>query len=186
MADCSALFTIHATRKLLDRVKQPVREPVAEPSTALGNWYATAMAWRPRHVALLVSERTLLPVLMPLAPASSLIERFPECLAEVLKRLEAPQGFVAQEVAAMSEGSYAKTVSRSVLGSLTALANLADYQRWLIAENDLASNSALLARTPCSPLYERHVSPDHEVRALAQNWAHGADAGCSKRRLLTA
>ena len=95
------MFTIHATRKLLDRVKQPVRAPVAEPLTALGNWYATAMAWRPRQVALLVSERTLLPVLMPLAPASSLIDRFPGCLAAVLERLEAPQGFVAQEVAAV-------------------------------------------------------------------------------------
>ena len=67
MADCSEVFAIHATRKLLDRVKEPVREPVAEPSTALGNWYATAMFWRPRQVVLLVSERTLLPVLMPLA-----------------------------------------------------------------------------------------------------------------------
>ena len=79
----------------------------------------------------------------------------------------------------MSEGCYAETVSRSVLGSLTAVANLADYQRWPMTANDLAANSALLARTPCSPLYERHVSPDHEVRALAQNWTHGTDVGCS-------
>ena len=97
----------------------------------------------------------------------------------VLERLEVSQNFVAQEVAAMSEGCYANTVSRSVLGSLTALASLAEYQRWVITANDLAANSALLARTPCSPLYERHVSPDHEVRALAQSWVHGADAGCS-------
>jgi hypothetical protein len=180
MADCSAVFTIHATRKLLDRVKEPVREPVAEPSTALGNWYATAMFWRPRQVVLLVSERTLMPVLMPLAPASSLMTRFPGCLAEVLERLEVPQGFVAHEIAAMSEGCYAKTASRSVLGSLAALASLADYQRWLIAADDLAENSALLARTPCSPLYERHVSPDREVRVLAQDWAHGSGAGCSR------
>lgn len=90
MTECSAVFTIHATRKLLDRVAQPVREPVAEPSTALGNWYATAMFWRPQHLVLLVSERTLLPVLVPLAPASSLMERFPGCLVEVLERLEVP------------------------------------------------------------------------------------------------
>lgn len=76
----------------------------------------------------------------------------------------------------MSEGGYAKTANRSVLGSLTALANLADYQRWPFAADDLAENSALLARTPCSPLYERHFSPDREVRTLAQEWAHGTDA----------
>ena len=76
----------------------------------------------------------------------------------------------------MSEGGYAKTASRSVVGSLTALAHVADCQRWSIGADDLAANSAVLARTPCSPLYERHVSPDHEVRALAWDRVHGGDA----------
>lgn len=39
------VYTIHATKKLLDRVKQPVELPVEEPSTALGNWYATVLFW---------------------------------------------------------------------------------------------------------------------------------------------
>lgn len=36
------MFTIHGTKKLLDRVKQPVGEPIEAPSTALGNvdWHA--------------------------------------------------------------------------------------------------------------------------------------------------
>jgi hypothetical protein len=64
-----AAFTIHATKKLLDRVKQPIAEPV-EPATELGNWYATALFWK-SQVALLVNERTLLPVFMPLEPATT-------------------------------------------------------------------------------------------------------------------
>lgn len=65
-------FTVHATKKLLDRLRQPRVDPAdAEASiTALGPWYATAVMWRPQ-VALFVNERTLLPVLLPLAPAST-------------------------------------------------------------------------------------------------------------------
>ena len=69
-------FTIHATKKLLDRVKQPVVDPL-DAATELGNWYATALFWKPQ-VALLVNERTLLPVFMPLAPATTLAQRFPD------------------------------------------------------------------------------------------------------------
>jgi hypothetical protein len=68
------MYTIHATRKLLDRVRQHPAPPIT-PTTALGNWYATAVFSKP-HVALLVNEATLLPVVMPRAPAASLAARF--------------------------------------------------------------------------------------------------------------
>ena len=55
-----------------------------EMSTALlGDWYATYLPWRPRQVALLVSERTLLPLSMPLAPASTLLDRVPGPLTNI-------------------------------------------------------------------------------------------------------
>ena len=62
------MYSLHCTKKLLDRIKPPIVAPVAAPTTALGNWYATALFWKPQ-LALLVNQRTLLPVLMPLAPA---------------------------------------------------------------------------------------------------------------------
>lgn len=86
-------FTIHCTKKLLDRVKLPVSATPAAPTTYLGNWYATALFWKPQ-VALLVNERTLLPVLMPLAPAAELAQRFPEYLASVLFAHVAPHALV--------------------------------------------------------------------------------------------
>lgn len=42
------MHSILATKKLLDRVKQPVMPPVSEPTTSLGNWYATAVFWQPQ------------------------------------------------------------------------------------------------------------------------------------------
>ena len=104
-----AIFTVHATKKLLDRVKQPVRPPVADPAPALGNWYANAIFWKPQQVALLMNERTLLPVFVPLAPASSLMRRFPEQLAHVLLALGVPRDLVEEEIALMDGGSYSKT-----------------------------------------------------------------------------
>ena len=77
------VFTIHATRKLLDRVKQPVEDPVASPTSLLGNWYATALFWKPQ-IALFVNETTLLPVLVALGPAATLSRRFPDQLRVAL------------------------------------------------------------------------------------------------------
>ena len=45
------MYTIHATRKLLDRVKGPIRPAVAEPTPLLGNWYANAIFWRGQAVS---------------------------------------------------------------------------------------------------------------------------------------
>jgi hypothetical protein len=61
------VYSIHATKKLLDRIKEPVEAQVAEPTTKLGNWYAKLLFWKPQFV-LFVNERTFLPVLVPLGP----------------------------------------------------------------------------------------------------------------------
>lgn len=66
------MFHIHCTKKLLDRIKLEIVAP-GQSDIALGNRYATVLFWNPQ-VALLVSERTLLPVLMPLAPWPHLLE----------------------------------------------------------------------------------------------------------------
>ena len=107
-------FTIHCTKKLLDRVKRPVSTEQIEPTTFLGNWYATALFWKPQ-VALLINERTLLPVLMPLAPAAELALRFPVHLASVLIAHGAPHALVERELTAMLDFQYAKTSNRSLL-----------------------------------------------------------------------
>lgn len=161
----SASFTIHATKKLLDRVKQPVVGPV-EPATELGNWYATALFWKPQ-VALLVNERTLLPVFMALAPATTLARRFPDELRNVLNAHGVDPRFVDHEIRSMGEGHFAKTASRSLLGVMNEFAFLGNVHRVeLGAAEDLVALSVRLAETPMSPLYKSHGSPDRELRAL--------------------
>ena len=64
------VLIVRATRKLLDLVGPPDLSADDHDTTQLGPWYATRLPWRPR-VALLASESTLLPALMPLTPARS-------------------------------------------------------------------------------------------------------------------
>ena len=159
------MYTLHYTRKLLDRAKVAPAASSPPPTTVLGNWYATALFWKPQ-VALLVNERTLLPVLMPLAPASTLASRFPTELAAVLRGHGASQAFIAGEVAAMSEVTVAKTSNRSVLGTINEFAFLAEAYREGV---ELLALSMRLADTPCGAL--KHDYPQRLIREIV-----GADA----------
>ena len=64
-------------------------------TTALGAWYATRLPWR-RPTALLVDHTTLLPLLMPLAPAATLLTRVPEPITELLHH-HAPADLITTE-----------------------------------------------------------------------------------------
>ena len=162
------MYTLHCTQRLLDRVNQPPVSDVPAPTTALGNWYAHALFWTPQ-VTLFVNERTLLPVLMPLAPAATLLDRFPAQLAEVLQEHGFDDQFIDREVEEMSDAVVAKTANRSVVGIINEFAFLADGYREYLEAPDLLALSIKLAGTPCGPL--KGNSP---VRALKEAVAGGA------------
>lgn len=120
-------------------------------------------------VAVFVNETTLLPVFLPLAPAATLLERFPEQLGAVLTRLQVPAEFIAAELAEMGTSAAAKTASRSVLGSMNDFVSMADhYRESRDMTPDLLDLSVWLSNTPCSPLDKRHGSPDRELASLVK------------------
>ena len=157
------MLIVRATRKLLGRLGPITADAGQRSTTLLGDWYATAWFWRPR-VALLVSETTLLPVLMPLAPAATLLQRFGPQLAVVLAAHRTPAEFIDDELREMDQVRLAGTASRSVVGIMNEFTYLAD--AWRHDEPDLLTLAVRLAATPCGPLYKRHVSPDRELAAL--------------------
>ena len=160
------MFNLHCTKKLLDRIKPELEAPRAG-TTRLGNWYATALFWKPQ-MALVVNERTLLPVLLPLAPAATLAQRFPVALREVLRALDMPAEFIDSEISAMGEVVYTKTANRSVLGVMNEFVYLAEGYRDQDGSVDPVGLSLRLAGTPCGPLYKGAVFPDKAVRELIQ------------------
>jgi hypothetical protein len=115
-------------------------------------------------VALLVNERTLLPVLMPLAPAATSASRFPTHLTAVLRELGVNAKFVAGEVEAMTEIVVAKTANRSVVGTMNEFAFLADRYRDYLESPDLLALSIKPADTPCGPL--KGNSPGRVLREV--------------------
>jgi hypothetical protein len=165
-------YTLHCTKKLLDRIKPKAITPDSASHTFLGNWYATALFWKPQ-LALLVNEKTLLPVLMPLAPASDLAVRFPKYLANVLGAHDMPQPFIENELAQMNEVHHDKTANRSVVGVMNQFAYLADAYRQDFATNDLLGLSLKLSNVPCGPLYTGSVFPERELKRVVSVWANG-------------
>ena len=156
------MFVLRATKKLLDRIKPTVTDPSRVSDGFMRNWYATALFWKPQ-LALLVHEETLLPVLLPLAPATSLAERFPAHLAAVLNALDVDASFIGAQMAAMGEAQYAKTSNRSVLGIMNQFSYLAEVYREYLVTTDLLELSLKLAHVPCSPLYKRETFPAREL-----------------------
>ncbi len=136
--------------------RPPIR---AEPSTtALGDWYATVLFWRPQ-LALFVNEATLLPVLVPLAPSATLLGRFVPALGTLLSAHGASPAFVAAEAKEMAEWRLAKTTNRSVVGIMSEFTFLAGAYAAHGGGLDLFELSLRLAKTPCGPLYKRMAAP---------------------------
>lgn len=164
------MVVVHGTKKFRDRIPARFTGDDADASTtALGSWYATVLFWRPQ-VALFVNELTLLPVLVPLAPAATVLGRFPAAAAEVLARLGVPHSLIDTEVAAMTDPRVSKTRNRSVVGIMNEFTFLAAH-RASATGPDLVALSVELAATPCGPLYATHVSPDRAVAAVAADWS---------------
>jgi hypothetical protein len=169
------VFVVRGTQRLLEKLGTKANEP-ASGTTLLGPWYATLARWRPQ-VALFVDEATLLPVFLPLAPARSVLSRFPDVLSQVLDRRGVPADWIAHEVAEMDDCVTAKTASRSVVGIMNEFLFLAGVHRAEEGDVDLLRLSVDLASTPFSPLYKRHVSPDRELAAFVSTRGHSLASG---------
>jgi hypothetical protein len=160
------MYTLHCTRKLLDRLKTTPAPVAPEPTTRLGNWYATALFWKPQAV-LAVNERTLLPVLLPLAPATTITARLPDAIATMLEAIGIPDQLITDELTAMHDGiTIAKTANRSVLGIINEFTFLAEHHTANGHQLDHHHMALRLANTPCGPLYKSTSFPDAETRLL--------------------
>ena len=164
------VLIVRATQKPLDRIGPPDLGEGERSTTLMGQWYATAMFWKPQ-VALFVSEPTLLPVLMPLAPTATLLARFPQQVAAALAAHRTPQAVIDEELRQMRDRRLAKTANRSVVGIINEFTYLAQADRGDTPVPDLLALAIGLATTPCGPLYSKHVSPDRELAALLRSFA---------------
>jgi hypothetical protein len=120
---------------------------------------------------LLVNEPTLLPVVLPLAPAGTLPARAARQIAAVLAAHHTPETIIDEELRQMRDYRVATTASRSVVGILNEFSYLAAVYRERQPDADLIDLAVRLAATPCGPLYRSNVSPDRELAAFLRSIA---------------
>jgi hypothetical protein len=146
-----------------------LREPAAEvapglSTTTLGDWYADILFTARQHVVLCVSEHARVPVIIPARDLKTLASRLPDALAQVLTDLTIPSASIARELGEMKDVQFAKTASRSLLGTIN---DYAIAVTWALAEEpgiSLHRLSVRLTDTPVGPMkYDR---PADVVRRL--------------------
>ena len=103
---------------------------------------------------------------MFLAPAASLSTRFPAQLARTLSAHGVSQNFIEIELAQMLELNFAKTANRSVVGTMNEFTYSADFYREEFGVGDLLGIALRLSQTPCSPLYDRGITPERELKRI--------------------
>lgn len=158
------MLVVRGTKKLRDRVKAPAAAGEDASTTVLGDWFATALFWKPQ-VALLVNQRTLVPVFMPLAPAASLLERAPDAIAGVVRRLGTDESIVERELDEMREARITPTNDRSVVGVMNEF-GFHGLVRWYAGIGSLEDLAVDLAGLPLGPLQDRSGFPDRELAAV--------------------
>ncbi len=145
------MFTLRCTKKLLVRLgSMPVLDEV-KPTTRLGDWYANLLFRPGGQVVLFVNERSLLPVLVPASPSSSLVTRFVEATVDVLRRLGVPAALGEAERREMDKVRIGKTASCQVLGSMNDFAYLMDaFRETPVSLSDIAASRIEWITCGCS------------------------------------
>ena len=122
------MTTLRCTAKLLKKlgIRDPGEPPT--PENLLGDWFANIICTRHAHYVLLVSEKSLLPVLTAARDLDNLVPRFERQLADVLSVLEVRQELIDRELERMSPMNFGRTNNRVVLGSMTDFIQMFSYR----------------------------------------------------------
>ena len=110
-----SMVVLRCTQQLLLRLKQFDDEVPPRSSTRLGDWYGNIIRMGRRHALIFISERSRLPVLIPIREANRLRAVFPDAVCLMLAAVGVSADDIAKERARMSEMAFGRTKSRSLL-----------------------------------------------------------------------
>ena len=158
------MVVLRCTQQLLVRLKQVGDLPPVESSTRLGDWYGNILRMGRRHALIFVSERSRLPILIPIREAKSVAVSFPEAVGTMLAFVGVPATDINNERSRMSAMAFGRTKSRSLLGTLNDFSFGARVHFVTSSESSLDDIARWLARTPILPL--DGASPIELTRAI--------------------
>jgi hypothetical protein len=119
------MVVLRCTHKLLVRLKHVGDLPPVESTTRLGDWYGNILRLGRRQHLLFISERSRLPVVIPIRDLKRLGTVFPDAVCERLARAGIAARDIADEGMRMSELAFGRTRNRSLLGTLNDFAFMA-------------------------------------------------------------
>jgi hypothetical protein len=97
------MIVLRCTQQLLRRLKQFDDAAAIRSTTRLGDWYGDLIRMGNRHVLLFISERSRLPVLIPVRNANHLRSAFPDAVCQMLAAVGVPVEAIERERFQMSE-----------------------------------------------------------------------------------
>jgi hypothetical protein len=147
------MLVLRCTRQLLARLKQDGDVPLSESTTRLGDWYGNILRIGRRQHLLFISERSRLPVVIPIREAKRLAAVFPDSVCEVLAAVGVSASDIANERCRMLEIGFGRTRNRSLLGTLNDFAFMAQHGNRARPEPESREELIrFLSRTPILPL----------------------------------
>lgn len=171
------MVILRPTRKLLNAL--PYSTDAEEASdTALGDWYVNRLVVDRKPLLLLLSSRSLLPILVPARDVRGIAARLSQLVGDRLGRLHIAESWIAAEVASMVPVRIAPTVDRSVLGIMVDFARGIPFHLEVGGwdETTLPFVESRLAETPCyaTRRFEEVVFPDKKTPELLKaKWHAG-------------
>ena len=96
------MVVLRCTKQLLLRLKQFDDAAVVPSTTRLGDWYGNLIRMGNRHVLLFISERSRLPVMIPVRQANRLRTTFPDAVCQMLAAVGVPAAAIDRERLEMS------------------------------------------------------------------------------------
>jgi hypothetical protein len=142
------MVVLRCTHTLLLRLKQFDEVPDARSTTRLGDWYGNLIRMGNRHVLLFISERSRLPILIPVRQANRLHVSFPDAVCHMLAAVAVRAEAVERERLEMSQIVFGRTRSRSLLGSLNDFSMMARMHFITRRSDPLERIARELAETP--------------------------------------
>jgi hypothetical protein len=153
---CGTLFqtmvVLRCTEQLLFRLKHFDDGPPVKSTTTLGDWYGNIIRMGNRHVLLFISERSRLPVLIPIRHAHKLRTVVPEAMSDLLAWMRVPEQVIAEERRQMVQVAFDRTNSRSLLGTMNDFALGVRVHFMTSRDAPLEDITRALSKTPIMPL----------------------------------
>jgi hypothetical protein len=112
------MIIIRPTASLAKRMKERLQHTDVQSTAVLGDWYANEIVLDRKQFVLCVSSRSRLAVVMDAAPYATFPDRLTDAVSEVLRAIGIDEAKIQEERIHMKEFALAKTVNKSILGSL--------------------------------------------------------------------